>query len=904
MQWRGFEGLRTYERPLQNDLRELERFLRDLNDRVGRNIQGEPISSSPTITIAPHAFTHATATANNLAGGTDPLGPWEFVWTHEHTFAPLFPARVPITITASLAQTANLIEVTNSANTILTIMDEQGDVAIGTSDSTGAHLTVQGRAFGEADILGMSPWGWWDASDPAGTNGDILTRYSSIANGSDVNPWVDRTPNSRDWPYDSVVNRAPKFWKIASSGTGSPSALPGSGLPVVSTVDAGSGARAFGDITHAAGDPGGTVISLGTGSYTIYVVGQTVSPIGSCNIAFMGSQNAGGVGDVSMYVGPDATGAPDSCMVQYRTNPSGGAQHRYSRALNALTGNNYWHFAFQRESGVAHHIWQEGVEITTVGAGDTGTPLSQPFLVQWLAKTQNNVGSNTLWQYHFCEVIIFNTAHDATTRASIWNYLNNKWSLAGSGAAATSKNLQRWNSTAGTVLGRFTGTGRLGIGSGLDPSVFLHTVGTTEQTRTGYDTSNYYSTTVGSTGSTTFNLVGTSPTFTFTDPVIIDTAQDSVQLSVYPAIAQSANLFTAYYYDAGPGLPEPYFALGAGDGATNYGVVKLGYLGSGSGRAWVQCKLSAADAADANVAALTFDIATTLSAANAMKWTNTSVSKDYMVLGPGGTISFGYIAGLTVDTTSAISTVGSTSNITTLNNAFGTAVAHDNAGITPTAINAVGCYVSHSQSTTVPTNGYSGLRSGCTVLVAADTAGASAVELAAVAGVPGITSYTAPFDRPNANSALRGNWKRVSMFRAGFIGTKASAPSATLGARPLIFSCLYAPMSPYVDGTTGESWGVEIDNPASTNTPTTTPIMGGVKIAFPRYGTRQMHLYYVPTNTQPTGNASGDTYFDSGVAQEAGLWQYTTAWAKLIDEGDMLSADDDLVFYEDQLVFP
>jgi hypothetical protein len=88
MQWRGFEGLRTYERPLQNDLRELERFLRDMNDRLGRNMSSEPLNGQDgqNGTIGPHAFTHATQNSYNPTGGTDPLTPWRFDWTKPHTW--------------------------------------------------------------------------------------------------------------------------------------------------------------------------------------------------------------------------------------------------------------------------------------------------------------------------------------------------------------------------------------------------------------------------------------------------------------------------------------------------------------------------------------------------------------------------------------------------------------------------------------------------------------------------------------------------------------------------------------------------------------------------------------------------------------------------------------------------
>jgi hypothetical protein len=60
--------------------------------------------------------------------------------------------------------------------------------------------------------------------------------------------------------------------------------------------------------------------------------------------------------------------------------------------------------------------------------------------------------------------------------------------------------------------------GNVGIGI-TSPSAKTHIVGTTEQLRIGYDTSNYLSTTLGSTGGVTFNAVGSGSKFTFSDPV-------------------------------------------------------------------------------------------------------------------------------------------------------------------------------------------------------------------------------------------------------------------------------------------------------------------------------------------------------------------------------------------------
>jgi hypothetical protein len=62
--------------------------------------------------------------------------------------------------------------------------------------------------------------------------------------------------------------------------------------------------------------------------------------------------------------------------------------------------------------------------------------------------------------------------------------------------------------------------GATAIGHGT-PSAKLHIIATTEQIRAGYDTSNYYSTTVGSTGGVTFDAVGSGAGFTFSDDVSV-----------------------------------------------------------------------------------------------------------------------------------------------------------------------------------------------------------------------------------------------------------------------------------------------------------------------------------------------------------------------------------------------
>jgi hypothetical protein len=66
-----------------------------------------------------------------------------------------------------------------------------------------------------------------------------------------------------------------------------------------------------------------------------------------------------------------------------------------------------------------------------------------------------------------------------------------------------------------------TSTGNVGIGT-ASPIAALHTISTTEQFRLGYNSSNYLSTTVGSTGTVTFDSIGAVPRFAFQDELSIN----------------------------------------------------------------------------------------------------------------------------------------------------------------------------------------------------------------------------------------------------------------------------------------------------------------------------------------------------------------------------------------------
>jgi|GEM_PF-2214110 len=108
-----------------------------------------------------------------------------------------------------------------------------------------------------------------------------------------------------------------------------------------------------------------------------------------------------------------------------------------------------------------------------------------------------------------------------------------------------------------------TSVGNVGFGAGTTPSARIHAIATTEQLRVGYNASNYYSTTVGSTGGVTFDAVGSGAGFTFSDRVINNS---TVRLKNYTVATLPAGTQgdMAYVTDA---LAPTYLTAVVGGGA-------------------------------------------------------------------------------------------------------------------------------------------------------------------------------------------------------------------------------------------------------------------------------------------------------------------------------------------------
>jgi hypothetical protein len=133
------------------------------------------------------------------------------------------------------------------------------------------------------------------------------------------------------------------------------------------------------------------------------------------------------------------------------------------------------------------------------------------------------------------------------------------------------------DSSAGTNYFKIVeGVGNVAIGTGNNTvSARVHAISTTEQLRLGYDATNYLSTTIGSTGVTTWNAAGTASAFNFTGGNVgVGTTTPYGLLSVNPN-----------------GITGPSFVIGSST-ATNLIVTNGGNVGIGTASPDYKLKIS------------------------------------------------------------------------------------------------------------------------------------------------------------------------------------------------------------------------------------------------------------------------------------------------------------------------
>ncbi len=177
-------------------------------------------------------------------------------------------------------------------------------------------------------------------------------------------------------------------------------------------------------------------------------------------------------------------------------------------------------------------------------------------------KASGKIGQGTSSPSHFYDAVssqddftTINITNTSSGGSAVTRYLlnngtaNASFELYGSSYSTTSFRFQNgatlWNTGAGglsilaseassdirfyaggvTQKAILKSTGKFGIG--VTPTAYLDVLGTTEQVRVRYDNSNYYTTTVSSTGGVTFDAVGSGSGFRFSDRVGINDATSS-----------------------------------------------------------------------------------------------------------------------------------------------------------------------------------------------------------------------------------------------------------------------------------------------------------------------------------------------------------------------------------------
>lgn len=181
-----FSGLRTYSRPLQNDLRKLERDLANIDARLASLIPGENIGSQNTGSgLVNHAFRHATR--RGALYGQDPIDVYEFDWARAHIFQPRDDT-IPITIRGNIVvdNTTDLLEIFDTPGNQALEINYARQHSINAAPQT-AYLNIKGDGgapFTPTDIAELEAWYDFNDSSTLTLSGiEIVTCTDKSGNG-------------------------------------------------------------------------------------------------------------------------------------------------------------------------------------------------------------------------------------------------------------------------------------------------------------------------------------------------------------------------------------------------------------------------------------------------------------------------------------------------------------------------------------------------------------------------------------------------------------------------------------------------------------------------------------------------------------------------------------------------
>lgn len=415
-------------------------------------------------------------------------------WTGTHAWSPTANA-VPVTInkTAGLTSAA-LVRVLDTDTTPLVGVDNAGLVSVNCEPDTDTMVTIEGI---EVAGIPTGPLAWYKADAILGlVDGDVITSWPDSSGNAHHLTATGKTS------VGGVTAVRPKWY--AATGVGGRFV----NLPCV-----------YSESSIGAPSPCG-YFTIDTGYLALTrVAGWTFG----------------------ILIRNFSTGVSDGYFLGADTN-FGDSNDDYTAVIGTGSNLSNWYtedgFVIEAyANNFAHTDGNDTERIILRSVADPGGTVADP-LRAWVdgtiqAAPANNARADMRIRQLFAhiigstylsivgrtlaELIIYDRALSDGEVAALDVYLAAR--LNGTPAAVVD-DLVHWNASGGT-LSRIDGAGRFGFGTA--PAAPIHVLALTEQTRLGYNATNYLSITINSGANATFNLVASAgtPAFTFADPVNI-----------------------------------------------------------------------------------------------------------------------------------------------------------------------------------------------------------------------------------------------------------------------------------------------------------------------------------------------------------------------------------------------
>lgn len=516
-QFKGFRGLRTYNFVLQNDLRDLEQYLLDLETRVARLTPGEPISLFPPnpgqSNLALHAFTHVTKV--DAVTGTDPIDVYHMLWRKRQEIYPDLAAAADISLTvrgSSTAQTGDIVRFYDASARESYAMNNSGLSSFGDATEL-ARVNIKNSGIPQAiapdDLDSATPVWWMRADDldgivaegnttsnvPERLTTNTVTAFTEGPAGSAPVTYRDKDGSNHVGGHASVEQRATATG-ICLSGN----AAEGSGSYPTADVRFTGEFTVFIAYSHNGYTGGSALWAIGRGrSYGSNGSGGIAVPVNNADaFAFLATEST-----AATTIGTDDnfTGNGAKVFIMRRNS---------ANAVKAFCTKNTGLPVEMGPTTVAGTVRFNG--LFSGGGATVAGPI---------------VGSAAP---RIAEIIVFSGYISDSELLELYQWGAARYGLTALTSGGSGDLIHGYDATPAIVF-TVDADGKTGIGVSLDPSIRLHIRDTVEQFRIEYDATHYASFTVDSAGNLTVSDTGTTPTTSFTNPVKITSTTTQLRLA-------------------------------------------------------------------------------------------------------------------------------------------------------------------------------------------------------------------------------------------------------------------------------------------------------------------------------------------------------------------------------------